>query len=209
MFQSFLRYSWCRLYTLTECTWRVSRALVAREETGWVRLYTLAESSQFWRAIRGDSQVRNETLWLVHHGQLKKRDFKEARHKRRSYTRGSKARRVFPSTFSFSPFLGFPRRECTAGIMFQDNFGQIIIEASSIFSSIFFQNHLKYFPKFSQVFLEIWNWNDYRNFPICFSEFSKIFLKILWNISQNFMKYFSKFYEIFLKILWNTSLNSP
>ncbi len=79
-------------------------------------LYTLAESSQFWSATRGDSQARRETLWLVHHRLLKKWDLNEVRHKHRGYTRGSKARRVFPSTFSLSPCLGFPRRECTAGI---------------------------------------------------------------------------------------------
>ncbi len=33
-------------------------------------------------------------------------------------------------------------------LMFRDIFVQIIIEASSIFSSNFFQDHLKYFPKF-------------------------------------------------------------
>ncbi len=51
------------------------------------------------------------------HGPLKKRDLNEARHKCRGYTRGSKARRMFPSTFSLSPSLGFSQRECTAGIM--------------------------------------------------------------------------------------------
>ncbi len=45
---------------------------------------------------------------------LKKRDLNEARQEHQGCTRGSKARRVFPSTFSLSPCLGFPRRECTA-----------------------------------------------------------------------------------------------
>ncbi len=96
-------------------------------ETGRVRLYTLAESSQFWCATRGDSQARHETLWLVHHRPLKKRDLNEARHKHRGYTRGSKARRVFPSTFLLSPCIGFPRRACTADIKYHDkssNFGK-------------------------------------------------------------------------------------
>ncbi len=44
------------------------------------------------------------------------RTAKKARHERRGYARGSKARRVFPFTFSLSPCLGFPQRECTAGI---------------------------------------------------------------------------------------------
>ncbi len=87
---------------------------------GWdwasATLCTLAESSQFWHATQGDSQARCETLWLVHYWPLKKRDLNEARHEHRDYTRGSKARRVFPSTFSLSPCLGFPRWECTAGI---------------------------------------------------------------------------------------------
>ncbi len=73
---------------------------------GWdwtsVTLYTLAESFQFWCATRGDSQARHETLWLVHHRLLKKRDLNEMRHECRGYTRGSKARRVFPSTFSLA-----------------------------------------------------------------------------------------------------------
>ncbi len=84
-------------------------------------LYTLAERSQFWRATRGDSQGRHETLWLVHHGPLKKQDLNEARHKRRGYTRRSKAMREFSSTFSLLPCLRFPRRECTAGITFASN----------------------------------------------------------------------------------------
>ncbi len=50
------------------------------------------------------------------HGPLKKWDLNKARHERRGYMRGSKARRMFPSILSFSPCLGFPRRECTAGI---------------------------------------------------------------------------------------------
>ncbi len=49
------------------------------------------------------------------HGPLKKRDLNEARHERRGYTRGSKARRVFPSTLSLLPCLGFPWQEGTAG----------------------------------------------------------------------------------------------
>ncbi len=80
-------------------------------------IYTLAESSQFWRETRGNSQARHKTIWLVHHRPLKKRDLNEARHKRRGYTRGSKARQGFQSTFSLSPCLGFPWRECTAGAL--------------------------------------------------------------------------------------------
>ncbi len=70
-------------------------------------LYTLAKSSQFWRTTQSDSQARHETLWLVHHRPLKKRDLNEARHKRRGYTRGSKARRVFHLHFRFRPVSGF------------------------------------------------------------------------------------------------------
>ncbi len=61
-----------------------------------------------------------ETLWLVHHRPLKKWYLNEARHERRGYTRGCKARWVFPSTFSLSPCLVFPRWECTASITLQD-----------------------------------------------------------------------------------------
>ncbi len=84
----------------------------------WVSatLYTLAKNYQFWRATRGDSQARHKTLWLVYHRPLKKWDLNEARHECRSYMGGSKVRRVFPSTFSLSPCLGFPWWECTTGI---------------------------------------------------------------------------------------------
>ncbi len=70
----------------------------------------------FWRTTQGNSQTTHETLWLVHHEPLKKWDLNEARHGHRGYTRGSKVRRVFPSTFSLLPCLGFSQWECTAGI---------------------------------------------------------------------------------------------
>ncbi len=95
---------------------RAHLARVARDENGRMQLYTIVKSSQFWCATWGDSQVRHETLWLMHHGLLKKRDFNEARHECWDYTSGSKARRVFLSTFSLLPRFGFPRRECTAGM---------------------------------------------------------------------------------------------
>ncbi len=72
----------------------------------------------FWCTTRGSSQARHETIWLVHHGLLKKWDLNEARHECQGFTRGSKARWVFPSTLSLSTYLGFPRRDCTAGIRF-------------------------------------------------------------------------------------------
>ncbi len=126
-----------------------------------VTLYTFAESSQFWRAIRGDSQAKHETLWLVHHGPLKKRDLNEVRHEHRSYTRGSKTRRVFPSTFSLSPSLGFPRRECTAGIKvifrkmamkLRSDFGETFEQLWSIFRKILEKCWQKHFR---QIFSEI------------------------------------------------------
>ncbi len=95
---------------------RVSGESGQRRDWVGATLYTLAESSQFWRTTRGDSQARHETLWLEHHGPLKKRDLNKARHERRGYTRGFKVSRVFPSTFSLSPCLVFPQWECTAGI---------------------------------------------------------------------------------------------
>ncbi len=52
----------------------------------------------------------------MHHRLLKKWDLNEAIHERRGYTRGSKEMRMFPSTFSLSLCLGFPQRECIAGI---------------------------------------------------------------------------------------------
>ncbi len=57
--------------------------------------------------------AKHKTFWLVHHRPLKKRDLNEARHECQGYTRGSKARRMFPSTFLLSPCLSFPLRECT------------------------------------------------------------------------------------------------
>ncbi len=69
-----------------------------------------------WRTTWGNSQARHRTLLLVHHRPLKNWNINEVRHKRCGNTRGSKARRMFPCTFSLSPCLGFPRRECTAGI---------------------------------------------------------------------------------------------
>ncbi len=104
-----------RLYTLAEYIWRVSGKSCSIWDWASATLYIFAESSQFWHTTRGDSQAKHETLWLVHHRPLKQWDLNEARHERRGYTRGSKARWVFPSTFSLSPCLGFPRRECTPG----------------------------------------------------------------------------------------------
>ncbi len=84
-------------------------------------IYVRRVCRRFWCATRGDSQAKHETLWLEHHGWLKKRDLNKARHERRDYTRGSKARQMFPSTFSFLPCLEFLRRECTAGMRIVDN----------------------------------------------------------------------------------------
>ncbi len=98
---------------------RVSGKSCPRQDWASATLHTLAESSQFWHATQGDSQARHETLWLVHHRPLKKWYLNEARHERWGYTRGSKARQLFPSTFSLSPCLGFPRWESTAGIIFR------------------------------------------------------------------------------------------
>ncbi len=66
---------------------RVSRQSCPRQNWASATLYTLAESFQFWRVTRGDSQVRHETLWLVHHGLLKNETLT-----RRDYSRGCKAR---------------------------------------------------------------------------------------------------------------------
>ncbi len=63
-----------------------------------------------------DSQARHETLWLGHHGPLKKRELTRRDTSTRGYTRASEARRVFPSTFLLSRCLEFSHWECTAGI---------------------------------------------------------------------------------------------
>ncbi len=96
---------------------RISGESCPRRDWASATLYTLANISQFWRATQGDSQARHETLWLVHHRLLKKWDLNEVRHEHSGYMRGSKVRRVFPSTFSLSPCLVFLRRECTARII--------------------------------------------------------------------------------------------
>ncbi len=111
--------------------------------------------------------------------------------------------------------------------MFQDNFGQVIIEAFSIFSSIFFQNHLKYFPKFSQklhtgffnlircyYFLKV----TLKTSPHSFLKIYPNFPGILWSLTsyqivpQNFsififLKYFLKFSGIIFEIFRNFSQN--
>ncbi len=79
-------------------------------------LYTLALSFWFWRVTRGDSQARHKTRWLGHHGPQKKRELMRRDTSTWNYTRASKARRVFPSTFSHLRCPGFSRRECTASI---------------------------------------------------------------------------------------------
>ncbi len=96
---------------------RVSAESCPRRDWASATLYTLAESSQFWRVTRGNSQARHKTHLTRAHGLLKNRDLDEARHECRGYTRGSKARRVFPSTLSLSPYLEFSRSECTASLM--------------------------------------------------------------------------------------------
>ncbi len=50
----------------------------------------------FWHVTRDNSQARHETLWLVHHRLLKKRDLNKVRHEHWGYTRGSKARASVP-----------------------------------------------------------------------------------------------------------------
>ncbi len=62
------------------------------------------------------SQARHETLWLAHHGPLKKRELTKRDTSAQGYTRASEVRRVFPSTFSLSRCLGFSQCECTADI---------------------------------------------------------------------------------------------
>ncbi len=115
------------------CLARFSSESYSRWGCASVTLYTLTVSSQSTlecrlkkkklSKIRGNSQARHETLWLGRHrGSLKKQDLTrrdtsvEARHERQGYTRASEVSWVFPSTFSFSPCLGFSRWECTAGI---------------------------------------------------------------------------------------------
>ncbi len=106
-------WSSSQLYTLAKRIWRVSGESCPRWDWASATRYTLAKSLQFWRATQGDTQ---DPLARAHRP-LKKWDLNEAKHEHQGHTRGSKARRVFPSTLSLSPCLGFPWRECTAGIM--------------------------------------------------------------------------------------------
>ncbi len=80
-------------------------------------LHSWRELSVLVHDTRRQSDETRDPLTRAY-GPLKKQDLNEARHERRGYTRGSKARRVFPSTLSLSSCLGFPRRECTASITF-------------------------------------------------------------------------------------------
>ncbi len=57
----------------------------------WVRLTTLLPSSSFWCVTRGDSQARHKTLWLRHHGLLKKREPTRRGTSAWGYTRASEA----------------------------------------------------------------------------------------------------------------------
>ncbi len=76
-------------------------------------LYTLAVSSWFCCVTRGDSQARYETFWLGHCGLVKKRELMRRDTSARGYKRASKARWVFPSTFSPPCCLRFSRQKCT------------------------------------------------------------------------------------------------
>ncbi len=101
----------CRLYTLTECIWR------ELPETRLDECYSL-HSRRELSILAGDTRRQpgktRDPLTRAHR-LLKKQDLNEVRHERRGYTRGSKARRVFPSTLSLLPCLGFPQQKCTAG----------------------------------------------------------------------------------------------
>ncbi len=90
-------------------------------ETGRVRLSTLLPRALNFGAQHEATARRDRRLFnsCITDCLKKKRDLNEVRHECRGYMRGSKDRRVFPSTFSLSPFLGFPRWKCTVGIRIQ------------------------------------------------------------------------------------------
>ncbi len=123
---------------------RVSNESCLRRHWVNVTLYTLAESSPFWHVTRGNSQVRKETVWLMHHGLLKKRDLNEARHEHRGYTRGSKARRVFPSTFSLSLVSG--------------SLGESVHSASYFLLENFKETRKWFLMRLQQISKKTWNW---------------------------------------------------
>ncbi len=156
----------CRVHLAT-----VSGKSCPRRDWASATLYTLAESSQFWCATRYDSQVRHETLWIVHHRLLKEWDLNEVRHERRGYTRGSKARRVFPSTFSFLPCLGFSRRECTAGITLGLHIAIKFFTNLSFFY-YFIQIPQNFFKMFLIISQNLHKASKMKNFPIFLKIFS-------------------------------------
>ncbi len=100
--------------------------------------------------------------------------------------------------------------------MFHDNFGQIIIEAFSIISSIFFQNHLKFssflkiypnFPWLLQSFIKFFQWVIKLFFKILYVFFwFEIFHEVFRNNFRDFSN-FKKFSEKILHISQNTTQN--
>ncbi len=92
------------------CFARFSSESYSRRGCASMTFYMLAVSFQFTQEcglkkkkqskIRGDSQAKHETLWLGHHGSLKKWELTRRDTNARGYTRASETRRMFPSIFS-------------------------------------------------------------------------------------------------------------
>ncbi len=88
------------------------------------------------------------------------------------------SRRVFPSTFLLSPCLGFPRRECTAGIRITAN----LLEIGKNYSNRLIYNFPHVSSKFSQNFLSCVNFLKIPDFYflILFPKCRKKFIRILY-----------------------------
>ncbi len=87
-----MNYLWssflCQLYTRRVHSVRLSESYT-RRDCASATLYTFAISFWFWCVTRGDSQARHETLWLGHHGPLKKQELMRRDTSARGYTRAS------------------------------------------------------------------------------------------------------------------------
>ncbi len=143
-----------RLYTLTGVFGKILKRGLHETKQWECDSNTLDMSSWFWYVTRSDSQARHKTFWLGHQGPLKKWELTRRDTSVQGYRRASKARRVFPSTFSLSRCLGFFQRECTASIRkFYSNFENIF----EIFWNGLFQ---EIFKEVREKILD-WSWKKY------------------------------------------------
>ncbi len=91
---------------------RVCSARFSSEKYSWRGCVSLIFYTRCDLSIHPRMQIEKN----YHHRPLEKWELTRWDTSTRGRTRASKARRVFPSTFSLSPCLWFSRQKCTAGI---------------------------------------------------------------------------------------------